>query len=53
MISFLNAFMSYLLLAIIIVIVAGVALTIGITMAKKKSAGEIAAAAVDSDNGGR
>jgi hypothetical protein len=38
MINILNSLMSYLLLLVIIVAVAGVAMTIGITMAKKKQA---------------
>lgn len=38
LVNFLNSFMSYLVLLLIIVVVAGVATTIGITMAKKKSA---------------
>lgn len=38
MVSFLNAFMSYLVVLIVIVAVAGVATAIGITMAKKKAA---------------
>lgn len=36
MVNFLNSFMSYFLLMAIIVVVAGVATAIGITMAKKK-----------------
>lgn len=39
MVNFLNTFMSYLVLAVIIVAVAGVATAIGITMAKRKNAG--------------
>ncbi len=38
LVSFLNTFLSYLVLLIIIVAVAAVATTIGITMAKKKNA---------------
>lgn len=38
LVNFLNSFMSYLVLLLIIVAVAGVATAIGITMAKKKSA---------------
>lgn len=37
MINFLNSFMSYLLLVIVIVIVAGIAIFIGITLAKNKN----------------
>ena len=47
MISFLNAFMSYLVVMIVIVVVAGVALTIGITAAKKKNAGAAGTAGKD------
>lgn len=43
LVSFLNSFMSYLVLMAIILVVAGVAMTIGITMAKKKSAGNASA----------
>ena len=43
MVNFLNSFMSYLVVLIIIVIVAGIATTIGITMAKKKNAQSAAA----------
>lgn len=39
LVSFLNTFLSYLVLLIIIVAVAAVATTVGITMAKKKNAG--------------
>ena len=38
LISFFNSFMSYIVLMLIIVILAGIAVTIGITMAKKKNA---------------
>lgn len=38
LVSFLNSFMSYLVLMIVIAAVAGAAIAIGITMAKKKSA---------------
>lgn len=38
LVSFLNSFMSYLVVLLVIVVVAGVATTIGITMAKKKGA---------------
>lgn len=40
LVSFLNSFMSYLLLMIVIVAIVGVATAIGITMAKKKAAKE-------------
>lgn len=36
LVNFLNAFMSYAVLMLVIVVIAGVAVTIGITMAKKK-----------------
>ncbi len=49
MINFVNTFMSYLVLLVIIVVVAGIATTIGITMAKKKNAGT----ASISENGDR
>lgn len=38
LVNFLNTFMSYLVQMIVIVAVAGVAVTIGITAAKKKNA---------------
>lgn len=38
LISFLNSFMSYIVLLLIIVVLAGIAVTIGITMAKRKNA---------------
>lgn len=38
MISFINTFLSYIVLLVIIVAVAGIALAIGITMAKRKNA---------------
>lgn len=38
MIAFLNTFLSYLLLMVIILVVGGVALTIGINMRKNKNA---------------
>lgn len=42
LVSFLNSFMSYLVLLLVIVLVAGVATAVGITLAKKKAAkGEI------------
>lgn len=47
MVNFVNTFLSYLVLLVIIVVVAGIATTIGITMAKKKNAGS----AVTSDQG--
>ena len=36
MVAFLNSFLSYLLLMVVIIAVAGVAVFIGITMSKKK-----------------
>lgn len=50
LVNFLNSFMSYLVLMAIIVAVAGVALTIGITMAKKKNAQNAAEAADKGSN---
>lgn len=44
LVSFLNSFMSYLMVMLVIVVVAGVATAIGITMAKKKNAKEAAVA---------
>lgn len=38
LISFVNAFLSYLVLMVIILIVGGIAITIGLTLAKKKNA---------------
>lgn len=38
MINFINTFLSYIVLAVIIVAVAGVAMAIGLTLAKKKNA---------------
>ena len=49
MVSFVNTFLSYLLLLLIIVAVAGVALFIGITMRKKKNA-SLQAEKVQKDN---
>lgn len=49
LVNFVNAFLSYLVLLLIIVVVAGIATTIGITMAKKKNAGTV----VESEHGGR
>lgn len=40
MVSFVNIFLSYVLLMLVIVIVAGIAVTIGITMRKKKDASQ-------------
>lgn len=40
MIEFLSSFMSYLLLMLVFVAVAGIAVFIGITMRKKKTAGQ-------------
>lgn len=44
LVSFLNSFMSYLVVMLVIVVVAGTATAIGITMAKKKSAKDAAVA---------
>lgn len=38
LVVFLNSFLSYLVLLVIILIVAGVAVTIGLTLAKRKNA---------------
>lgn len=38
LISFVNAFLSYFVLMVIILIVGGIAITIGLTLAKKKNA---------------
>lgn len=38
LISFVNAFLSYLVLMVIILIVGGIAIAIGLTLAKKKNA---------------
>lgn len=38
LISFVNTFLSYLVLMVIILIVGGIAITIGLTLAKKKNA---------------
>ncbi len=40
LVNFLNSFMSYLVVMAVIVVVAGAATAIGITMAKKKNAGK-------------
>lgn len=40
-ISFANAFLSYLLLFLIIAVLGGIAITIGITLRKKKNAKEV------------
>ncbi len=50
LVSFLNSFMSYLLLMIVIVAIGAVAMTIGINMAKKKAAQEEAVASVKGGN---
>jgi len=44
LVSFLNSFMSYLMVMLVIVVVAGVATAVGITMAKKKNAKDAAVA---------
>lgn len=38
LISFANVFLSYLVLMVIILVVGGIAITIGLTLAKKKNA---------------
>lgn len=46
LVSFLNSFMSYLMVMLVIVVVAGAATAIGIHMAKKKAARNAAVAAI-------
>ena len=48
LINFVNTFLSYFVLLAIIVVVAGIALTIGITLAKRKNAKASANIATDS-----
>lgn len=43
MISFINTFLSYVVQFLVICVAAGVAFTIGITLAKKKNAGKTGA----------
>lgn len=43
LISFLNSFMSYLVVMLVIVVMAGLAVAIGTTMAKRKNAQDAAA----------
>lgn len=49
MVSFVNTFLSYLLLLVIILAVAGVATFIGITMRKKKNAAAAVEAKAESN----
>lgn len=52
LISFVNAFLSYIMLLLVIAVVGGAAITIGLTLAKKKSARTAQEeAAADSVNG--
>lgn len=44
MINLLNSFLSYFVLLLVIVVVAGVAITLGITLAKRKNAKNAATA---------
>ena len=37
LVNFLNSFMSYLVLMLVIVVIAGVAIAIGVTMARRKA----------------
>ena len=50
LVSFLNSFMSYLMVMLVIVVVAGVATAIGINMAKKKASKNEAVAAIKGSN---
>ena len=50
LVSFLNSFLSYVMLMLVIVVVAGVAMAIGINMAKKKAAKDEAVAAIKGSN---
>lgn len=52
MVAFLNSFLSYLLLMVVIAAVAGVAIFIGITMRKKKNQAEPAAQPAGAENAG-
>lgn len=48
LISFMNVFLSYLVLMVIILVVGGIAIAIGLTLAKKKNAkAAVEAAAVE------
>ena len=51
MLAFFNSFLSYLLLMAVIVVVAGAATFIGITMRKKKNQTELAAQPAGGDAG--
>lgn len=48
MTSFVNAFLSYLMVLIVIGVVAAIAITVGITLAKKKNAKASVTEAVES-----
>ena len=50
MINFINTFLSYIVLMVIIVVVAGVGLTIGLILAKRKNAKAAANVSADSGN---
>ncbi len=50
LVSFLNSFMSYLMVMLVIVVVAGGATAIGINMAKKKASKNEAVAAIKGSN---
>ena len=52
LVSFLNSFMSYLMVMLVIVVVAGVATAIGINMAKKKAVKDAAVASIKGGNEG-
>ena len=47
LISFVNTFLSYLVLMVIILIVGGIAIAIGLTMAKRKNAKKAVEAAAE------
>lgn len=51
LISFLNSFLSYIMLLLVIAVVGGSAIAIGLTLAKKKNAKAVGEEAVDSVNG--
>lgn len=40
-VAFINSFLSYLLLLLVIVVLGGIAITVGITLRKKKNAKEV------------
>lgn len=52
MVAFFNSFLSYLLLMAVILVVAGLAVFIGITMRRKKNREELAAQPAGAENAG-